>query len=119
VIQKQSILFIFDNSGVFTGLCISTPLGFLACVGDRILISIKSCCRSSKLRKGSISKALIVKLKNSDQRLDGSSLSFYANGVVLLDDQGHPLAKRITGPISFLLRKKKFFKVLFLASVVL
>jgi large subunit ribosomal protein L14 len=119
VIQKQSTISVVDNSGAFSGLCISTPLGFLAQIGDKILVSIKSCCSSSKLRKGEISKGVIVRLKNSKQRSDGASFSFEVNGVVLLNSSDSPIAKRVAGPVSDRLRQKKSFKVLFLASVVL
>jgi large subunit ribosomal protein L14 len=119
VIQKQSILYIVDNSGARTGLCISTPLGFIARVGDKILLSVQSCSTASKIKKGELTKAVIVRLKKCSQRNDGSSFAFQTNGVVLLNSQELPVAKRITGPVSYALRQKKSFKTLFLASVVL
>ena len=119
MIQKQSILNVVDNSGVRTGLCISTPLGFLAGVGDSILISVQSCSGDSKLKKGTLSRATIVCLKSNQQRADGCSFSFQSSSMVLLNQQGLPLAKRIFGPVSYLLRQKKCFKVLFLVSAVL
>ena len=119
MIQKQSILNIVDNSGVRTALCISTPVGFLASVGDKILLSAQTCSSTSKVKKGGLTTAVIVRLKKNQRRLDGCSFSFHLNGAVLLNAQNLPLAKRITGPVSHILRQKKFFKLLFLASVVL
>lgn len=119
MIHKQSTLHIVDNSGARTGLCISTPLGFVAGVGDKILLSIQSCSTSSKVKKGELFKAVIVRLKKSLLRGDGAFFSFQTNSVVLLNNQELPLAKRISGPVSYTLRQKKAFKILFLASVVL
>jgi len=119
VIQKQSILNIVDNSGARTGLCVSTPLGFFAGVGDKILVSIQTCFGDSKIKTGSLNKAVIVCLKKNQQRGDGSSFSFQSSSMILLNQQGLPSAKRILGPVSYGLRQKKCFKVLFLASVVL
>lgn len=119
MIRKQSILNVVDNSGVRTGLCISTPLGFIASVGDRVLLSVQSCSTTSKIKKGELTKAVIVRLKKCSQRSDGSSFAFQTNGVVLLNSQELPIAKRIFGPVSYTLRQKKSFKTLFLASVVL
>lgn len=119
MIQKQSVLNIVDNSGVRTALCVSTPIGFLAGVGDKVLLSAQSCSSTSKVKKGELTRAVIVRLKKAQQRLDGCSFSFQLNGAVLLGSQDLPLAKRITGPVSYTLRQRKFFKLLFLASVVL
>lgn len=119
MISKQSILQIVDNSGAKTGLCISTPLGFVANVGDKVLLSIQSYSSTSKLKKGELSKAIIVRLKKCPKNTDGSSFSFQSNGVVLLNNQETPLAKRINGPVSYILRQKKAFKILFLTNIVL
>jgi ribosomal protein L14 len=113
------MLNIVDNSGVRTALCISTPVGFLAGVGDKVLLSAQVCSSTSKVKKGELTKSVIVRLKKNQRRLDGCSFSFQLNGAVLLNAQDLPLAKRITGPVSYTLRQKKFFKLLFLASVVL
>lgn len=119
MIQKQTILNVTDNSGVRTALCVSTPIGFLAGVGHKVLLSVQTCSSASKVKKGQLVKAIIVRLKKSQQRIDGCSFAFQLNGAILLNAQGLPLAKRITGPVSYSLRQKKFFKLLFLASVVL
>jgi large subunit ribosomal protein L14 len=119
VIRKQSILYIVDNSGARTGLCISTPVGFVGRIGDKILLSIQTCSTMSKLKKGELVKAVIVRLKKLPQRFDGCFFSFQTNAVVLLNSQELPLSKRVSGPVSYALRQKKLFKILFLASVVL
>lgn len=113
------MLNIVDNSGVRAALCVSTPIGFLAGVGDKVLLSPKICSSTSKVKKGELTRAVIVRLKKNQRRFDGCSFSFQLNGAILLNAQGLPLAKRITGPVSYTLRQKKFFKLLFLASVVL
>jgi large subunit ribosomal protein L14 len=119
VIQKQTILKIADNSGAKTALCVSTPPGFCAGVGDKVLLSIQTCSSISKTKKGELSRAVIVRLKKNQQRADGCSFSFQYNSAVLLNAQNLPLAKRIIGPVSYNLRRKNLFKLLFLASVVL
>lgn len=113
------MLNIVDNSGVRTALCVSTPIGFLAGVGDKVLLSVQTCSSASKVKKGELTKAVIVRLKKAQRKSDGCSFSFQLNGAVLLSAQSLPLAKRITGPVSYALRQKKNFKLLFLASVVL
>jgi ribosomal protein L14 len=119
VIQKKTILNVVDNSGVRFGICISTPSGFLAGVGDNVLLSVLSTSSSCKLKKGTVVKCTVVRVKSNNKCFDGSSFSFDLNAVILMNSQNLPLAKRIYGPVSSNLRKKKSFKTLFLASVVL
>ena len=119
MIRKQSILYVADNSGARTGLCVSTPIGFIANIGDKVLLSIQSGSTAAKVKNGELVKATIVRLKKSSPRRDGSSFAFQTNAAVLLNTQELPLSKRIFGPVSYVLRQKKAFKLLFLASVVL
>lgn len=119
MIQKQSVLYVVDNTGVRLGLCVSTPLGFLARLGDVVLLSARGCSADSKFKNGQLVKGLIVRLKKNQQRSDGCFFSFDSNGAVLLNAQGLPISKRIFGPVSYSLRSKNFFKIIFLARAVI
>jgi large subunit ribosomal protein L14 len=119
VIQKLTNIRIIDNSGARKAICISTPPGFKATIGDVILLSLRNVLPTSKFKKGQVVKAVIVSVKKSTPQADGSSFSFNSNSAILLNAQGLPVAKRINGPISSKLRQHKFLKLLFVSSVIL
>lgn len=119
MVQKLTNLRIVDNSGARSGVCISTPPGFKASVGDTISLSLSNVLPSSKLKKGQVVKAVIVSTKTNVCRKDGSSFKYNDNCAILLNSQGLPVGKRIQGPISSKLRKHKNLKLLFVSSVVL
>lgn len=119
MIQKLTNIRIIDNSGARTGTCISTPPGFLASVGDTVLLSLQSVLPTSKLKKGQVVKAVIVSTASNNLRKDGSFFNFASNSAVLINAQGLPVGKRINGPVSSSLRRYKLLKVLFVSSVVL
>ena len=100
MIQKNAILDVADNSGARKVLCI----GFLkgkksATVGDVIVVSVKVATPKGRVSKGKVYKALIVRTKGPIRRLDGSTLRFSSNAVVLVNDQGDPLGTRVFGPV--------------------
>ncbi len=123
MIQQQTILKVSDNSGAKTVQCIKVLGGFkrkVANVGDIVIVSVKQLRNksriTSKVKKGEIYKALIIRTKKPHTKLDGSYTKLSENAVVLINKRGEPLATRIIGPIPYILkiRKKglsKFFSI--------
>jgi large subunit ribosomal protein L14 len=117
MIQQQSLLRVADNSGAKTAKCIKVLGGFkrkFAYLGNIIIVSIHQLRNksktTSKVQKGEIYKALIIRTKTKTKRKDGSSVFFKNNCVSLINKQGNPIATRIVGPIPKSLKKKKFMK---------
>ena len=122
MIQMQSNLYVADNSGARKIQCIKVLGGSKrrsASIGDIIVVSIKDAIPRSKVKKGDVYKAVIVRTAKDFQRLDGSSIRFDKNAAVLLDKQEEPIATRIFGPVTRELRSKKFMKIISLAPEVL
>jgi len=122
MIQMQSILDVADNSGAKKVMCIKVLGGshrMIANLGDVIVVSVKSALPNSKVKKGEVYRALIIRTKSGTRRIDGSSIVFDSNAAVLLDKQGELIATRIFGPVPRELRAKKFIKVISLADEVL
>jgi len=106
MIQQQTILKVSDNSGAKSAKCIKVLGGFkkrFAKLGNVIVVSIKELRnksrRTSKVKKGEVYKALIIKTKAKQTRKDGSVLFFDNNSISLMNTQGKPLATRIIGPV--------------------
>ena len=123
MIQQQTILKVADNSGAKTVKCIKILTGFnrrFAVLGDIIIVSIQKLrnkARStSKVQKGEIYKAMIIRTKNKTVKKDGTVIFFQSNVVSLINKQGKPIASRIIGPVSKSLKKKKFIKLITLSS---
>ena len=121
MIQVESRLTVCDNSGAKESLCIRVLGGTrrrYASVGDIIVVSVKSVIPSSDLKKGTVSKALIVRTKKEIRRADGSYIRFDDNACVLLNNAGELRASRIFGPVARELRAVNM-KVVSLAPEVL
>ena len=122
MIQQESRLKVADNSGAKEVLCIRV-LGVTArryaSVGDKIVVSVKSAIPSGGIKKGSVSKAVVVRTKKEVRRADGSYIRFDDNSCVLLNAQDEPRATRIFGPVARELREKQFMKIVSLAPEVL
>ena len=125
MIQQQTILKVADNSGAKTVKCIKILGGFkkrYAQIGDIIIVSVQELRNkskiTSKIRKGEIHKALIIRTKNKQKKKDGSTVYFnkYKNSVVLMNKKGNPVATRITEPILHKLKKKKLTKFLSIST---
>ena len=119
MIQQQTLLRVADNSGAKIVQCIKVAKGFkrrVATVGDVITVSVKQLRNKarlvSKVSKGEIYKAVIIRIKNNILRPDGSVLRCNDNSVCLINKQGKPIATRITGPLPKLLKKKNFLKLI-------
>jgi len=122
MIQQESRLVVADNSGAKEVLCIRILGGSkrkFASVGDKIIVTIKSALSSSSLKKGTVSRAVIVRTKTAIRRKDGSYIRFDDNAAVLLQPNDEPKATRIFGPVARELREKQFMKIVSLAPEVL
>ena len=122
MIQQESRLNVADNSGAKEVLCIRVLGGTgkrYASIGDKIVVTVKSALSSSSLKKGTVSKAVIVRVKKEVRRKDGSYIRFEDNAVVLLTATDEPSGTRIFGPVARELREKQFMKIVSLAPEVL
>jgi large subunit ribosomal protein L14 len=122
MIQTQSILDVADNSGARKLFCIKVLGGSkrrYAGVGDIIVVSVREAMPNSKVKKGSVVKAVIVRTKKALRRDDGSVIRFDTNSAVLIDGQKQPVGTRIFGPVARELRQKNYLKIISLAPEVL
>jgi len=122
MIQQESRLKVADNSGAKEVLCIRVLGGTgrrYASVGDKIVVSVKSAIPQGGVKKGAVSKAVVVRTKKEIRRPDGSYIRFDDNSCVLLNAQDEPRATRIFGPVARELREKQFMKIVSLAPEVL
>lgn len=122
MIQQESRLNVADNSGAKEVLCIRVLGGTkkrYASVGDTIVVSVKSALSSSSLKKGTVSKAVIVRTKKEVRRKDGSYIRFEDNAAVLLTATNEPRGTRIFGPVARELRERQYMKIVSLAPEVL
>jgi large subunit ribosomal protein L14 len=121
MIQQESRLTVADNSGAKVVLCIRVLGGSkkrYATVGDKIVVSVKSALPSGEAKKGTVSKAVVVRTKKEIRRPDGSYIRFDDNAVVLLNNVNEVRGTRIFGPVARELRDK-FMKIVSLAPEVL
>ena len=122
MIQSESRLIVADNSGAKEVLCLHVLGGThrrYASVGDKIVVTVKSAIPTSQIKKGTVSKAVIVRTKKEVRRKDGSYIRFEDNAAVLLTPQDEPRGTRIIGPVARELREKQFMKIISLAPEVL
>ena len=121
MIQQETRLAVADNSGAKEVLCIRVLGGSkkrYASVGDKIVVSVKSALPSGDAKKGSVSKAVVVRTKKEIRRADGSYIRFDDNAVVLLNNQDEVRGTRIFGPVARELRDG-YMKIVSLAPEVL
>ncbi len=122
MIQMQTVLNVADNSGAKKVACIKVLGGSkrrFASVGDIIVVSVKEALPNSKVKKGEVMKAVIVRTVKDVRRQDGSYLKFDDNSAVLINNQREPVGTRIFGPVARELRAKDFTKIISLAPEVL
>ncbi|MCU0417347.1 MAG: 50S ribosomal protein L14 [Cytophagaceae bacterium] len=122
MIQQESRLTVADNSGAKEVLVIRVLGGTgkrYASVGDKIVVTVKSALSSSNMKKGTVSKAVIVRTTKEVKRSDGSYIRFSDNAAVLLNNNDEPRGTRIFGPVARELRDKQFMKIVSLAPEVL
>ncbi|NIS38243.1 50S ribosomal protein L14 [Candidatus Saccharibacteria bacterium] len=122
MIHEYSRLGVADNSGAKKISCIRVLGGSgkkYGSIGDIIIVSVKSAIPNAPVKKGDVSRAVIVRTKKEIRRSDGSYIRFDENAAVLLDNQGEPRGTRIFGPVARELREKDFMKIVSLAPEVL
>ena len=122
MIQQESRLTVADNSGAREVLCIRVLGGTkkrYARVGDKIVVAVKNAIPNGDVKKGSVSKAVVVRVSKEYRRPDGSYIRFDDNACVLLNNAGEMRGTRIFGPVARELRDKEFNKILSLAPEVL
>ena len=122
MIQMQTRLKIADNSGAKEVMFIRAKgggVGRIAHVGDVFSGTVKVAEPNSKIKKGTVVKAVIVRSKKEVRRKDGSYIRFSDNAAVIIDNQGEPIGTRVFGPVARELREKKFMKIVSLAPEVI
>ena len=122
MIQVESRLSVADNSGAKEVLCIKVLGGSkrrFASVGDIIVVTVKDAIPKGKVKKGTVHKAVVVRVKKGIHRSDGSKVKFDNNAAVLVDDKGEPVGTRIFGPVTRELRSRGQMKIISLAPEVL
>ncbi len=121
MIQQESRVIVADNSGAKEALCIRVLGGTgrrYASVGDKIVVTIKSALPSGEVKKGTVSKAVVVRTTKEIRRADGSYIRFDDNAVILLNNVGEIRGTRIFGPVARELRDK-YMKIVSLAPEVI
>jgi len=122
MIQEETNLVVADNSGAKKVRCIRVLGGSgrkYAGLGDLIVVSVKSAIPNGSVKKGEVSRAVIVRTRKEVRRKDGSYIRFDENAAVLLNAQNEPRGTRIFGPVARELREKQFMKIVSLAPEVL
>jgi large subunit ribosomal protein L14 len=122
MIQQESRLAVADNSGAKEVLCIRVLGGSgrrYARVGDKIVVSVKSAVPGGAVKKGQVSKAVVVRTRKEFRRSDGSYIRFDENAAVLLNDNDEPRGTRIFGPVARELRERQYMRIVSLAPEVL
>ncbi len=122
MIQAETKLNVADNSGAKLLLCIKVLGGSkrrYASVGDLVVVTVKEAIPNSKVKKGEVMKAVVVRTAKEIRRPDGSYIKFDDNSAVLVNQQNEPIGTRIFGPVARELRAKRFMKIISLAPEVL
>ncbi len=122
MIQEETNLVVADNSGAKKVRCIRVLGGSgrkYASVGDLVVVAVKAAIPNGTVKKGEVSRAVIVRTKKEVRRKDGSYIRFDENAAVLINNQNEPKGTRIFGPVARELREKQFMKIVSLAPEVL
>lgn len=122
MIQMQTKLSVADNSGAKKVQCVKVLGGSkrrYASIGDEIIVSVKEALPNSKVRKGEVKRAVVVRTAKEIARPDGTYIRFDDNAAVLIDKLGQPLGTRIFGPVARELRGRQYMKIISLAPEVL
>jgi len=121
MIQMQTLLDVADNSGAKSARCIKVLGGTrrrYAGLGDIVVVSVQKAIAGSTIKAGSVVKGVVVRVKKSARRADGSYVRFDRNAIVIVDNDGNPKGTRIFGAVARELRDRKFMKIVSLASEV-
>jgi large subunit ribosomal protein L14 len=121
MIQMQTVLDVADNSGAKLVRCIKVLGGSqrrYATLGDVIVVSVQKTTPGSPVKKGTVVKGVIVRIRKASRRDDGSYVKFDSNAIVIVDNDNNPRGTRIFGAVARELRDRKFMKIVSLASEV-
>ncbi len=122
MIQMQTVMDVADNSGAKKVMCVKVLGGTqrrYAGIGDIVVVSVKEALPASKVKKGEVCKAVVVRAAYPIRRLDGSYIRFDKASAVIINKEGEPVGTRIFGPVARELRARNFMKIISLAPEVL
>jgi large subunit ribosomal protein L14 len=122
MIQQESVLNVADNSGAKRVACIRVLGGTrrrYASIGDIIVVAVKEAIPNSKVKKGDVARAVVVRTAKEISRPDGTLIRFDENAAVIINQYGEPVGTRIFGPVARELRAKRYMKIISLAPEVL
>ncbi len=122
MVQQESIVRIADNSGARKALVIRVLGGSkrrYAGLGDVVVVTIKDALPNGQVKKGDVTKAVVVRTAKETRRKDGSYIRFDEHAAVLINEQGEPRGTRIFGPVGRELREKRYMKIVSLAPEVI
>ena len=122
MIQQERRLKVADNSGAKEVLCFKRLGGSkrrYASIGDLIVVTVKNAIPGGTVKKGDVTRAVVVRTRKEVRRRDGSYIRFDDNAVVIINDQKEPRGTRVFGPVARELREKQFMKILSLAPEVI
>jgi len=122
VIGMQTRLDVADNSGARKLQCIlprGGDVGDKAGLGDIVMASVKEAAPDSNVKKGSVVRAVVVRMRKETRRTDGTYIRFDQNAAVLVSEIGEPIGTRVFGPVARELREKRFMRIVSLAPEVL
>ncbi len=122
MIQTETVLDVADNSGAKRVACITVLGGSrrrYAQLGDVIIVAVQEALPQSKVKKGEVARAVVVRTRREYQRPDGTYIKFDTNSAVIINKEGEPIGTRIFGPVARELRAKKFMKIVSLAPEVI
>ena len=122
MIQMQTTLRVADNTGAKKLMCIKVLGGSkrrYATIGDVIVASVKEAAPNSRIKRGDVVRAVVVRTAKEVGRADGSYIKFDENAAVLIDTRKEPIGTRIFGPVGRELRARQFIKIISLAPEVL
>jgi large subunit ribosomal protein L14 len=122
MIQMRTMLEVADNSGAKRVQCLKVLGGSrrrYAVLGDVIVVSVKEAMPGTKVKKGEVAHAVVVRMRHQTSRADGSYIRFDENSAVLISKEHEPIGTRIFGPVARELRAKKFMKIISLAPEVI
>ena len=122
MIQQESRMAVADNSGAREVLCIRVLGGTrrrYASIGDKVVVTVKDATPNGGIKKGTVSKAVIVRTRKERRRPDGSYIRFDENAAVILKGENEPRGTRIFGPVGRELRDRKFMRIVSLAPEVI
>lgn len=122
MIQTESVLEVADNSGAKKVKCVKVLGGSkrkYAGLGDIVVVAVRDAAPGGKVKKGDIARAVVVRTRKEERRVDGSYIRFDVNSAVLINKENEPVGSRIFGPVARELRARRFMKIVTLAPEVL